>query len=371
METRSRDSWNTAASLVRSGERLLERGWLPDWIVRAGIRRICAERLREQAAGSAKLHKERLHKFLTELDRSPIAVQTEAANEQHYEVPAEFYRLVLGPRLKYSCAYWPPGVSALRQAEEQMLDLYCRRARIEDGHSVLELGCGWGSLSLYLAARFKSIRIVGVSNSRTQKEFIDGQARARGLNNLEIITADMNDFHAATCFDRVVSIEMFEHMRNYRLLLSRIASWLKPDGLLFVHLFSHARFAYPYEVRDSSDWMAQHFFTGGIMPSDDLLSNFQDELALAEHWQLDGTHYQRTAEAWLANMDAHEPEILALFTLTYGPNDAQRWWVRWRVFFIACAEMFGYSGGREWMVSHYLFGKRDASLIESRLQGSR
>lgn len=371
METPSKDSWISAASLVRSGERLLERGWLPDWIVRAGIRRICAERLREQAAGGVKLHEERLQKFLAELDRSPIAVQTKAANEQHYEVPAEFYRLVLGPRLKYSCAYWPPGVSALGQAEEQMLDLYCRRARIEDGHSVLELGCGWGSLSLYLAARFKSSRIVGVSNSRTQKEFIDGQSRARGLNNLEIITADMNDFQAPTCFDRVVSIEMFEHMRNYRLLLSRIASWLKPDGLLFVHIFSHARFAYPYEVRDSSDWMAQHFFTGGIMPNDDLLSNFQDELALAERWRLDGTHYQRTAEAWLATMDAHEPEILALFTLTYGPDDAQRWWVRWRVFFMACAEMFGYSGGREWMVSHYLFGKRDASLIERNAEGSR
>jgi len=347
---------------MRLAQRCLERGWLPDWTVRAGIRRICADRLHEQSAGSVDSQKERARQFLVELDRSPIAIETKAANEQHYEVPADFYRMTLGPHLKYSCAFWPEGIHTLAQAEEAMLDLYCQRARINDGHSVLELGCGWGSLSLYLARRFPNSCIVGVSNSRTQKEFIDGQAQARSLKNLEIITADMNDFQAAACFDRIVSAEMFEHMRNYRLLLSRIASWLKPDGLLFVHIFSHARFAYPYEVRDSSDWMAQHFFTGGIMPNDDLLSNFQDELALAERWRLDGTHYQRTAEAWLANMDAHEPEILALFTLTYGPADAQRWWVRWRVFFMACAEMFGYSGGSEWMVSHYLFGKRDASF---------
>ncbi len=340
-------------------------------MVRAGIRRICAARLHEQSAGGVDSRKERARQFLAELDRSPIAIETKAANEQHYEVPADFYRMTLGPHLKYSCAFWPEGIDTLAQAEEAMLDLYCRRARIKDGQSVLELGCGWGSLSLYLARRFPASRIVGVSNSRTQKEFIDGQAQARNLKNLEIITADMNDFQAATRFDRIVSIEMFEHMRNYRLLLSRIASWLKPDGLLFVHIFSHARFAYPYEVRDSSDWMAQHFFTGGIMPSDDLLASFQDELALTERWRLDGTHYQRTAEAWLANMDAHKPEILALFALTYGPDEAQRWWVRWRVFFMACAEMFGYSGGKEWMVSHYLFGKQGANSIEREAEGSR
>jgi cyclopropane-fatty-acyl-phospholipid synthase len=356
--------WFSAASLVRSGERLMERGWLPDWAIRAAIRRICAERLCEQAAGGVNLHEERLRKLLAQLDRSPIAIHTKAANEQHYEVPADFYRMILGPHLKYSCAFWPEGIHTLAQAEEAMLDLYSRRARIGDGHSVLELGCGWGSLSLYLARRFPASRIVAVSNSRTQKEFIDGQARARGLKNLEIITADMNDFQPAACFDRIVSVEMFEHMRNFRLLLSRIASWLKPGGLLFVHIFSHARFAYPYEVRDPSDWMAQHFFTGGIMPSHDLLLRFQDELALAERWQLSGAHYQKTAEAWLANMDSRRQEILALFALTYGPDKARLWWARWRVFFMACAEMFGYAGGAEWMISHYLFGKRDAGWIE-------
>lgn len=336
---------------------LLERNLLPDWLIRAGVRRLCAARLREEDCGDVEQQRARLLHFVEELKASPIAIHTSAANEQHYEVPSEFFRLVLGKHLKYSAAYWPEGVTSLDAAEEAMLSLYATRARIEDGQMILELGCGWGSLSLYLAERFPRSRVVGVSNSRTQKEFIDARARESGLRNVEIVTADMNTFDAGRQFDRVVSIEMFEHMRNYQKLLSKVANWMAPGALLFVHIFAHARFAYPYQVRDASDWMAQHFFTGGIMPSDDLLLYFQDHVRIREHWRLSGTHYQRTAEAWLTNMDRHRTEILPLFRKTFGEDQALRWWVRWRVFFMACAELWGFGNGQEWVVSHYLFAK--------------
>ncbi|MBI3652910.1 MAG: class I SAM-dependent methyltransferase [Acidobacteria bacterium] len=343
-----------AATVV---ERLLERNLVPDRLIRLIIRRICAARLREQQVGGAAQQALRKHQFIAELQHSPIAIHTQDANAQHYEVPAEFFHAVLGKRLKYSCGYWPDGVQTLDESEAAMLELYCQRAQLEDGQEVLELGCGWGSLSLYLAERFPQSRIVGVSNSRTQKAFIEAQAKHSGLSNLEIRTADMNDFDAAAQFDRIVSIEMFEHMRNYETLLSRIASWLKPDALLFVHIFTHKQFAYPYEVRDASDWMAKYFFTGGIMPSDDLLGEFQQDLKLIEHWQVDGTHYQKTSEAWLTRMDDQREKILELFAQTYGEAQKRRWLVRWRLFFMACAELFGYQGGSQWLVSHYLFKK--------------
>nr|XP_061812159.1 uncharacterized protein LOC133603018 [Nerophis lumbriciformis] len=338
-------------------DRLLERDLLPDQAIRFGIRRLLAGRLRSAAAGGEEASARRLEELIAELDESPIALATHTANEQHYELPTEFFQLVLGHQLKYSSALYPTGGESLDQAESAMLDLYVERAQIADGQRILELGCGWGSLTFRLAEGFPGSSIVAVSNSSSQREFLQAEAEKRGVENLQVITADMRDFEAPGRFDRVVSIEMFEHMRNYRWLMARVAGWLEPAGKLFVHIFCHRTYAYPFEDLGPGDWMARYFFTGGLMPSYDLLTRFQDDLRLAERWQVDGTHYERTSLHWLANMDRHKAEILPIFERTYGAAEVKRWWVYWRVFFLSCAELFGYHGGREWLVGHYLFEK--------------
>ncbi len=336
---------------------LLVRDTLPDSVIRFGIRRLLRQRLREERTPTAAAQLERLQQLISNLRAGPIAVHTDMANEQHYEVPTEFFRLVLGPHMKYSSCYFPNGTTDLGRAEHEMLSLTVERADLRNGMSILELGCGWGSLTLFMAERFPKSKITAVSNSRTQKEHIEREAKQRGLKNISVRTSDMNDFTTPKKFDRVVSVEMFEHMRNYDALLGKITRWLKPGGKLFVHIFTHKELAYLFDVKDDSDWMAQYFFTGGVMPSDDLLLYFTGPLRIERHWRVNGMHYERTASAWLQNMDRNKDLIMPLFDRTYGSSQATKWWVYWRVFFMACEELWGFRGGEEWMVSHYRFVK--------------
>ena len=336
----------------------IEHGYVPDGAVRYGIRRLLRQRLQVENRGSCEDQQTRLNTYMKLACQGPVALVPEKANEQHYELPAEFFSQVLGKHLKYSCCYWPAGTNSLDDAERLALQMTSVRADIQDGMDVLDLGCGWGSLSLWIAETFPNCRVTCVSNSAIQRRFIETRLQARGLSNVRVLTADMNDFEMNDRFDRVVSIEMFEHMRNHRELLRRIATWLKPDGKLLVHVFCHRHLTYAFETEGSQNWMGRHFFTGGIMPSDDLLLRYQDDLSVVQQWRWSGRHYEKTCRAWLANLDAHRDRIMPILSGTYGTVDAQKWLIRWRMFFMACGELFGFNGGDEWYVSHYLFQKR-------------
>jgi cyclopropane-fatty-acyl-phospholipid synthase len=335
---------------------LAERGHLPDALVRQGIRRMCAQRLRDESAGGPAQQANRFSERIETLRHSPVAIHTDTANAQHYELPAAFFELCLGKRLKYSGCYYPNGEESLEQAEGAMLELYGERAELADGQKILELGCGWGSLTLWMAERHPNAKIVAVSNSNQQREYIETQCRQRRLRNVRVITQDVNRLELdAEQFDRCVSVEMFEHMRNYDILLSRIARWLRPGGKLFVHIFAHRTLMYPFETAGEDNWMGRHFFTGGLMPASETLLWFQRDLRIEQRWHIDGTHYQRTANHWLANQDARKDRVLSTLVSAYGSKAAPLWFQRWRMFWMSCAELFGYANGQEWLVAHYRF----------------
>ena len=336
---------------------LAEKGIIPDYFIRQGIVRNCENRLNNENVSNTEKVSSKKQSWIQQMKESPIALVPEKANEQHYEVPPAFFENVLGKHLKYSSGYWPDGVNSLDESEESMLELSFERAQLTDGDSILELGCGWGSLTCFMASKLPNSKITAVSNSKDQKEHILNRCKNQGLENIEVITADMNDFETENNYDRVVSIEMFEHMRNYKKLLSKISSWLNDDGKLFIHIFTHQSVVYPFENQGEADWMAREFFSGGMMPSHDLLLHFQDDLIIDDVWSMSGTHYEKTSLAWVNKMDANKDSIMKIFLKTYG-DDAKLWFQRWRIFFMSCEKLFGYNNGSEWGVSHYRFNKR-------------
>ena len=336
---------------------LAEKGIMPDFLIRSGIRRMLKERLLWEKSRSDSEVEAHHQNWVNEMKGSSIAYVPEKANEQHYEVPPDFFVNALGKHLKYSSGYWPEGVTTLDDSEFAMLKLSAERAEITNGDSILELGCGWGSLTLYMAENYPKSQITAVSNSKDQRLFIEKKCQERGFENVKVITADMNVFTIDEKFDRIVSVEMFEHMRNYEQLLDKVSSWLQPSGKLFIHIFTHKTLVYPFTEDGEGDWMGRNFFSGGIMPSHQLLLYFQKELNIEMSWRFNGSHYEKTSLAWLNKMDRNKNEIMSIFSETYGAENASVWFQRWRIFFMACEVLFGYDNGREWGVSHYRFVK--------------
>ncbi|NDG85062.1 MAG: class I SAM-dependent methyltransferase [Proteobacteria bacterium] len=342
--------------------RAMEQGWIPEILIRLGIRQLCRQRLGEILHRDLEARMKAKRDYIGMLRSSPLAVETKAANEQHYEIPAGFFHLVLGRNRKYSSCFFENGSRSLDQAEDAALRITMERAELRDGQTILELGCGWGSLTLAMARRFPRAKIVAISNSSSQREWIESQAKAEGLSGVTILTRNMVEVRDLDrefgAFDRVVSVEMFEHMRNYERLFQRIAGWMKPDAKLFVHIFTHREMSYLFETEGEDNWMGKYFFTGGQMPSQDLFLEFQQDLRLEEQWAWSGRHYAETSERWLQNLDRNRGEVLRIFEGVYGKEQAPVWVQRWRVFFMACAELFNFDHGREWGVTHYRFKNR-------------
>ena len=335
---------------------LLSRGLIPDFLLRRGVRSQGKQRLLMMKKGNPiNEYKD----FLEEASSGDIAIHTNDANNQHYEVDSEFFQYCLGKNLKYSSCYWNEDTSGLDEAEENMLELYCKRAEVKDGMDILDIGCGWGSLSLFLANKYPQCNITGVSNSTSQKNFIDNEASKRSLENLKIITSDINDFSSSKQFDRIISIEMFEHTKNSKKLLDSINSWLKPEGTFFMHVFAHKDNPYYFDSNQNNAWMAKYFFTGGMMPNHNLFKDLKSQLSYQKSWMLSGNHYEKTSNAWLDKMDSNKEKILELFKKDNDNKTAKKKFHFWRLFFIACAEIFGYAKGSEWCVSHHLFKKSD------------
>lgn len=336
-----------------------EAGRLPDSVIKAGIELRLRAKIRHESRGGPAELSARKRDLLIERAAGPVTTHVEDANQQHYEVPSAFFKLILGPNLRYSCCYWPPAVDGIQAAEEAALNQTVERAGLVDGERILELGAGWGSLSLFMAARFPASDIVTVSNSKTQKQFIDTEAERRGLTNLTVHTADIGHFHPDGLFDRVVSVEMFEHVRNHRELLRRVATWLRPQGTCFIHVFSHKAVAWHFDSDADGDWLARHFFAGGTMPSDDLLLHEQNDLSVIDHWWLDGNHYAKTLQAWLDRLDQNRQACLDALATGDDPAPAELQLTRWRLFLLASIGTWGMAKGQEFGVSHYLFHKRN------------